>query len=152
LECRVFQTQICSIQKVFPPHAQSCCDSGPRRSALLPRTSRSDKYAPASALHALASRSYSRARAKRRVACAGPPPPPVELMAFSSFICLAMTICRQESDEPPACVVEFFIFLCVFLVLLCSLLCFFRSNLVCKSYFIPQNVCHLLDQVEVHVM
>jgi hypothetical protein len=43
-----------------------------------------------------------------------------------------------------------FVFLCFFLVFLCSLLCFFRSNLVCKNYFIAQNVCPLLDQADAH--
>jgi hypothetical protein len=58
------------------------------------------------------------------------------------------------SDEPPASVVDFFLFFfifCVFLVFLCSLLCFYRLNLVCKNYFIAQNVCPLLDQADAHV-
>jgi hypothetical protein len=32
-----------------------------------------------------------------------------------------------------------------------QLLCIFRSNLVCKSYYIVQNVCPLLNQVETYV-
>jgi hypothetical protein len=87
------------------------------------------KYARVSALHASM-------RAQRRAARVGPPPPPTANfdlpLIFRCFhrssILLqrrVVIIRRQAFDEPLASVVEFFVFWCVFLVLLCSLLCFF---------------------------